>query len=200
MNSRGMKKLLEIFFTFFKMGCITFGGGYAIIPVVERELVKRKGWVTLDEVMDYFTIAQITPGIIAVNLATFIGDKQKGPLGGFLATVGFILPGITFVMAAALFIANFAELPVVQHAFTGIRIAVGALILDTVIKMTKGAFKDNKAVVIFIVVFAVSVLPLGVIPAFFRTPVFLVLVSGLAGLVIYRQKKPASPDTGGNKQ
>ena len=174
------------------MGCITFGGGYAVIPIVERELVKKRGWVTLDEVMDYYTIAQITPGIIAVNLATFIGDKQKGPLGGFLATVGFILPGISFVMAAALFIGNFAELPVVQHAFAGIRIAVGALILDTVIKMSKGAFKDNKAVIIFIVVFVISVLPRGIIPAFFRSPVTLVLASGLVGLLIYRQKT-ASP-------
>ena len=195
-----MKKLLEIFFTFLKMGCITFGGGYAVIPVAERELFKKKGWVTLEEVMDYFTIAQITPGIIAVNLATFIGDKQKGPLGGFLATVGFILPGTTFVMAAAIFIGNFAELAVVQHAFTGIRIAVGALILDTVIKMTKGAFKDSKAVVIFLVVFAVSVLPLEIIPAFFSSPVFMVLASGLAGLIIYRQKKPVSPaGIGGSK-
>jgi len=194
-----MKKLLEIFLTFLKMGCITFGGGYAVIPIVERELVKKKGWVTLDEVMDYFTIAQITPGIIAVNLATFIGDKQKGPLGGFLATVGFILPGITFIMAAALFIGNFAELAAVQHAFAGIRIAVGALILDTVIKMSKGAFKDNKAVMIFVAVFVLSVLPQGIIPAFFRSPVILVLASGLAGLLVYRQKKPAPPVQENNK-
>ncbi|MCL2233030.1 MAG: chromate transporter [Treponema sp.] len=187
-----MKKYLEVFLTFLKMGCITFGGGYAVVPIVERELVKKKGWVTLDEVMDYYTIAQITPGIIAVNLATFIGDKQKGPLGGFLATVGFILPGISFVMAAAFFIGNFAELPAVQHAFAGIRIAVGALILDTVIKMSKGAFKDNKAVIIFIAVFVISVLPRDMIPAFFRSPVILVLASGLAGLFVYRQKT-ASP-------
>ena len=193
-----MKKYLEIFITFFRMGCTTFGGGYAVIPVAERELVKRKGWVTLDEVMDYYTIAQITPGIISVNLATFVGDRQKGPLGGFLATLGFILPGTTFVMAAALFIANFAELPAVQHAFAGIRIAVGALILDTVIKMTKGAFRDSKALVIFGIVFAISVLPRGTIPAFIQSPVLLVLVSGLAGLFIYRQKKPASPGTGGS--
>ena len=203
MLNSGMKKLLELFLTFLKMGCVTFGGGYAMIPVVERELVKKKGWVTLDEVMDYYTIAQITPGIIAVNLATFIGDKQKGPLGGFLATVGFILPGITFVMAAALFIGNFAELAVVQHAFTGIRIAVGALVLDTVIKMAKGAFKDSKALVIFGIVFVVSVLPRTVIPAFFGSPVFLVLASGLVGLFIYRQ--PVSPagkatDSKENKQ
>jgi len=187
-----MKKYLEVFLTFLKMGCITFGGGYAVIPIVERELVKKKGWITLEEAMDYYTIAQITPGIIAVNLATFIGDKQKGPLGGILATMGFILPGTTFVIAAAVLIGNFAELPMVQHAFAGIRIAVGALILDTVIKMSKGAFKDNKAVIIFIAVFTISVLPQGIIPAFFRSPIFLVLVSGLAGLLVYWQKKTVS--------
>ena len=187
-----MKKYLEVFLTFLKMGCITFGGGYAVIPIVERELVKKKGWITLEEAMDYYTIAQITPGIIAVNLATFIGDKQKGPLGGILATMGFILPGTTFVIAAAVLIGNFAELPMVQHAFAGIRIAVGALILDTVIKMLKGAFKDNKAVIIFIAVFTISVLPQGIIPAFLRSPIFLVLVSGLAGLLVYWQKKTVS--------
>ena len=175
------------------MGCFTFGGGYAIIPVVERELIRKKGWVTLDEVMDYYTIAQITPGIIAVNLATFIGNKQKGTLGGIFATVGFILPGVSFVIAAAALIANFAEFPVVQHAFTGIRIAVAALILDAVVKMAKGALKDYKALVIFLLVFAVSVFPRGIIPALFQTPLFLVIVSGLAGLLAFRRKKPVPP-------
>jgi len=194
-----VKRYLEIFLAFFRMGCSTFGGGYAVVPVAERELVKNKGWVTLEEVIDYYTIAQITPGIISVNLATFVGDKLKGPLGGFIATMGFILPGITLAMLAAVFIANFAELAVVQHAFAGIRIAVGALVLDTVIKMMKGAFKDNKAPFIFIVVFAVSVFPRGFIPAFVQSPVFLVLVSGLAGLLIYRRKNHASPaNTRGN--
>ena len=190
-----MKEYLEIFLSFLKIGCTAFGGGYAIIPLVERELIKKRGWVTMDEVMDYYTIAQITPGLIAINLSTFVGYKQKGIIGGILATLGFVLPGVSIIIAAALLISNFAELPVVRHAFAGIRIAVGALILDTVIRIVKGILKDIKALIIYILVFAISVFPrgvppLGTIPAFLKSPVTLVLVSGLVGLVIYRQKKP----------
>ena len=184
-----MKEYLELLLIFMKMGCLAFGGGYVMVPLAERELIKKKGWITMDELMDYYTIAQITPGIIAVNLATFVGYKQKGPSGGIIATLGFIIPGVSFVIAAAIFISNFIDIPAVQHAFTGIRVAVGALILDTVIKMIKSGVKDIKAVIIFLLVFGVSVLPAGLIPAFLKSPVFLVVLSGLAGLLIYRQKK-----------
>jgi chromate transporter len=176
---------LEVFLTFLKLGCITFGGGYAMIPVVERELIKKRGWTTMDEVMDYYTIAQITPGIIAVNLSTFVGYKQKGILGGCLATLGFVLPGVSLIIAAALFITNFADFSMVQHAFAGIRIAVGALILDTVIKLIKGVFKDFKALVIYIIAFVLSAL-------WQVSPMLLILGAGAAGLVFYRTKKPAS--------
>jgi chromate transporter len=184
-----LKGCLEVFLTFLKMGCVTFGGGYAMIPVVERELIKKHGWVTMDEVMDYYTIAQITPGIIAINLSTFVGYKQKGPLGGLLATIGFIIPGTSLIIAVALFIGNFADLPAVQHAFTGIRIAVAALILDTVIKLVKGVFKDYKALIIYITAFVLSVL-------WKVSPMLLILGAGALGLVVYRPKKPA-PKTGG---
>ena len=188
-----MKEYIGLFLAFAKIGGITFGGGYAMIPIVDRELIKKRGWLTMDEVMDYYTIAQITPGLIGVNLATFVGHKQKGTFGGILATLGFVLPSATLIMAVAIFISNFADIPVVQHAFTGIRIAVGVLILDTVIKMVKGAFKDTKAIVIYIVVFVLAILPKGMIPipAFTKSPVFLVLVSGLVGLIVYRPKKNA---------
>jgi chromate transporter len=195
-----MKEYLAILWAFLKIGIFTFGGGYAMIPIVERELIKKRGWVTMDEVMDYYTIAQITPGLIGVNLSTFVGDKQKGVLGGILATVGFVLPGATLITAAAIFISNIADIPTVQHAFAGIRIAVGALILDTVIKMVKGVFKDAKALVIYIIVFGVSILPtraglvLGIAPGFLKSPVLLVLASGLVGLFIYRQKKTKIAD------
>jgi len=184
-----MKEYLEIFLTFLKIGVSTFGGGYAMIPVVERELINKRGWTTMDEVMEYYTIAQITPGIIMVNLSTFVGYKQKGILGGIIATFGVFLPGASLIIAAALFISNFADIPEVQYAFAGIRIAVGALILDTVIKLVKGIFKDIKAFMIFLIVFGVSVLPAGILPPFLKSPVLLVLVSGLAGLFIYRQKR-----------
>ncbi|MDR1059279.1 MAG: chromate transporter, partial [Treponema sp.] len=141
-----MKGYIELLLVFLKIGVSTFGGGYAMLPVLDRELIKGKGWITMDEVMDYYTIAQITPGIIAVNVSTFVGYKRKGPLGGVLATAAFILPGVTLMVVIALFIQRFAEYPAVQHAFGGIRIAVGALILDTIIKLIKGVFKSYKTV------------------------------------------------------
>ena len=173
-----MKEYLELLLAFLKLGITTFGGGYAMIPIVERELIKKRGWTNMEEVMDYYTIAQITPGIIAVNVSTFIGYKRKGPLGGTLATIGFVLPGVTLIILAALFIKNFEEHPVVQHAFAGIRIAVGALIIDTVIKMVKGIFKDWKALVFYITAFFLSA-------AFKVSPMFIVLGAGLIGLFIY---------------
>ena len=192
-----MKEILALMISFTKIGLLAFGGGYAMIPIVERELINKRGWITMDEVMEYYTISQITPGLIGVNLSTFVGYKQKGIIGGIVATMGYVLPGATLVTAAALFISNLADIPAVGHAFTGVRIAVGALILDTVIKMVRGVFRDYKALVIYVIVFAVSALPGGILPALVKSPVSLVLVSGLAVLVIYRQKKPVSGDKEG---
>jgi chromate transporter len=187
-----MKEYLELFLVFLKIGCFTFGGGYAMIPIVERELIKKKGWIPLEEVMDYYTVGQIIPGIIGVNLSTFVGYKRKGPLGGILAPVGFVLPGVTLILILAIFISNFADIPMVQSAFAGIRIVVGALILDTVIKLAKGVLKNTQAIIIFLIVFAISAIPVGIlpIPGFVRSPVFLVLASGLAGFIIFKMKKP----------
>jgi chromate transporter len=164
------------------MGCFTFGGGYVMIPIAERELVKKRNWTSMDEVMDYYTIAQITPGIIAVNLATFIGYKRKGYAGGILTTVGFVLPGVILIILAALLIKNFEELSVVQNAFAGIRIAVGALIIDTVIKMIKGIFKDWKAAIFFITALIISFV-------FKVSPMLIVLSAGVIGLLINYPKK-----------
>ena len=184
-----MKSYLELLYAFVRVGLFTFGGGYAIVPVVERELIKRKSWVTMEEVMEYYTISQITPGLIGVNLSTFIGNRQKGILGGIIATLGFVLPGTTIVILVAMLIGNIADIPAVGHAFVGIRIAVAALILDTVIKMVKGVFKDIAALVIYITVFGISILPLGILPSQIRSPVTLVLLSGLAGFIIYSMKR-----------
>jgi chromate transporter len=188
-----LKGYLEILFVFLKVGVLTFGGGYAMIPVVERELINKKGWISMEEVMDYYTIAQITPGIIGVNLSTFVGCKRKGPLGGFLATVGFVLPGVVFITVIALFLANFADFPAVKHAFTGIRVAVCALIVDTVIKLVKGVFKNKKAIAMYALVFALSVL-------WSVSPALLVAAAGLLGLLVFREKLPAaSPRQAGER-
>ena len=164
-----------------------------MIPVVERELIKKRAWITMDEVMDYYTISQIMPGMIGVNLSFFVGNKQKGAFAGFLAAMGFVLPGVTLISGVAVFISNFADIPIVQHAFAGVRIAVAALILDTVIKLVKGVFKEWKILLLYIFVFVLSVFPGGLLPAFIKSPAFLVAISGLTGLLIFRQKKPKSP-------
>ncbi|GHV95307.1 chromate transporter [Spirochaetia bacterium] len=183
-----MKEYLDLFWAFIVIGITTFGGGYAMVPVLERELIKKRGWINMDEVMDYFTIAQITPGIIAVNVATFVGFKRKGVLGGILATVGLIVPGVTLMLIIALFIKRFAEYPAVNHAFAGIRVAVGALILDTVLKLFKGVFNNYKSIIIFILAFALSVV-------FSLSPVFIIFGAGLTGFLLF----PAKPAGEGKK-
>jgi chromate transporter len=176
-----MKEYLDLFVTFIKIGVTTFGGGYAILPVLERELIAKRGWTSMDEVMDYYTIAQVTPGIIAVNVSTFIGYKRKGPLGGVIATLGFAVPSLFIITIIAAFLSNFADLPLVQRAFGGIRVAVGALILDTVIKLIKGIFKDFKAVIIYIIAFGLSAI-------LSASPVLLVAAAGILGFLIYRPR------------
>ncbi|AEF86742.1 chromate transport protein [Treponema primitia ZAS-2] len=181
-----MNEYFDLFVSFAKIGSITFGGGYAMLPIIERELVAKKGWVTIDEVMDYFAIGQVTPGIIAVNVSTFIGYKRKGIPGGILATLGMILPSLVIITIIAGFLKNFSDLPPVQHAFKGIRVAVGALILDAVIKLLKGAVKDWKSVAICVAAFALS----AVLNA---SPVFLVIAAGFAGFLLYRPNRPPRP-------
>ena len=175
-----MKEYFELLATFFKLGALTFGGGYAMIPVVERELIKKKGWIDMDEVMNYYAIAQVTPGIIAVNLSTFVGCKRKGPVGGILATIGFVLPGLVLVTLIAICLGSFADAPAVRHAFAGIRVAVGALILDTVIKAVKGVFRNWKSLVIYSIVFALSF-------AWSVSPALLIIASGIAGLLAFKE-------------
>jgi chromate transporter len=187
-----MKSVLSLFFTFIKIGIVTFGGGYAIMPVLERELVKGKGWITMDEAIDFYTIGQITPGVIAVNLSSFVGYKQNKIIGAIVATAGFILPGITLITLAGLLLRNFNDIPTVQNAFAGVRLAVGALIARTVVSLAarlvqKGRrpFQNAAAVLICAVCFALSLV-------WKINPVMLIAASGLAGFFIFsKTKNPA---------
>jgi chromate transporter len=190
-SSTALKDLAGLFFTFMRIGIATFGGGYAILPVIERELIAGKGWLTMEEALDYYTIGQVTPGVIAVNTATFIGYKRGGPIGGILATLGFIFPSMILITIAAAFLTNYAEIPVVRHAFRGIRVAVVALIVDTVLKMRKGVFKDIKALTIFVIA-------LGLSAVLSASPVLLVAAAGLAGFLLYRPKRCKPGADGGN--
>ena len=177
-----MKENLDLIWTFIRIGASTFGGGYAMVPVLDRELIRGKGWTTMDEIMDYYTIAQVTPGLIAINVSTFIGYRRKGIPGGILATAGFVIPGITLMTIISIFISRFADYEVVQHAFAGIRVAGGALILDTILRLVKGFYKDYKSLVIFILAFAFSAI-LG------QSPVYIILGASILGWLLYRPKK-----------
>ena len=132
-----MKKYWELFIAFARVGVMTFGGGYAMIPILERELIDKRGWTTNEELMDYYAVAQCTPGVIAVNTATFIGYKLYGVLGGIIATMGVIFPSLVIITAIAGVLTNFADVPAVKSAFAGIRVCVCVLIFNAVVKLWK---------------------------------------------------------------
>ncbi len=159
------------------MGAITFGGGYAMLPILQREVVQTKGWCTDEELADYYAIGQCTPGIIAVNTATFIGFKQKGVPGAIVATYGLVAPSFIIICVIAALLRNFADLPVVQNAFAGIRVAVTVLIFNAVCKLLKSSAVDKLTWFVFI---AVGLL------AFFLdvSPVVFVLASGALGVAV----------------
>ena len=148
-----MKELLDMFLTFAKIGGFTFGGGYAMLPILQREVVEKRHWATENELMDYYAIGQCTPGIIAVNTATFIGYKRKGYIGGIVATLGCITPSLIIITIITAFLHNFSELAAVQHALAGIRACVCVLILDSVIKLGKKSIINLPAFVIALGVF-----------------------------------------------
>lgn len=172
-----MKLLVDLFVSFFKIGLFTFGGGYAMLPMLQREIVDHHEWVTEDEVLDYYAIAQCTPGVIAVNTATFVGTKLRGALGGAVATFAVILPSIIIITIISTILENFSSYAVVQHAFAGIRIAVAALVVVTVAKLyrksVKGALGNG--------IFAGSLLLLSL---FDVSPVLIVAIVILIGAAI----------------
>ena len=147
-----MNVLLDMFITFAKVGVMTFGGGYAMLPILQREVVEKKKWATEEEMMDYYAIGQCTPGVIAVNTATFIGQKYKGTLGGIFATLGVVFPSVVIISLLAGVIEAFSHIVWVQHAFGGIRICVCVLILNSVVKLYKKAVVDKLTFLIFLVV------------------------------------------------
>lgn len=148
--------LLKLFAAFAKVGVMTFGGGYAMIPILEREIVDRQGWASSEELMDYYAVGQCTPGVIAVNTATFIGRKVKGWLGGVVATLGVIFPSVVIICIIAGILTNFADIPAVQSAFAGIRVCVCVLIFNAVVKLWKKAVPDKAALVLALLVFGLS--------------------------------------------
>ena len=172
-----MNTYLDLFLTFARIGGLTFGGGYAMLPMLQKEVVESRHWATEEELMDYYAIGQCTPGIIAVNTATFVGRKVKGDLGGIVATVGVVAPSLVIITVIAAFLQNFADYAVVKNAFAGIRVCVCVLIFNAVIKLWKKSVIDKPTLVICLVVLLGSVF-------LNLSPILFVVLAGVAGAVI----------------
>ncbi len=172
-----MKELLDIFTASFKVGLMTFGGGYAMLPILQREVVETRKWVTDEEVLDYYAIGQCLPGIIMVNTMIFIGQKRRGTLGGIAAALGTVCPALIIITIIAAVLSGFAEAPVVKSAFAGIRVCVCVLIFNAVMKLWKSSVIDWKCLVIFILVAFGSLFT-------DITPVLFVVASAVVGIAI----------------
>ncbi len=192
------QSLLELFLVFAKIGATTFGGGYAMLPILQLEVVEKRHWATEEELMDYYAIGQCTPGIIAVNTATFVGYRKFGLAGGIIATCGVVAPSLVIITLIAMFLSNFAEYPVVKYAFDGIRAAVCVLILNSVIKLGKKSVKDSLCLIIFLAILLLSLFaPI--------SPVWLVVAAGAAGYFLKpiadrKAAKTSGGDAGGQKE
>lgn len=177
-----MNELLELYTAFLKIGAVNFGGGYAMLPLLERDLVQDRGWTTTEDLTDYFAIGQCTPGLIALNVATFIGSRRKGIAGAIAATVGFVSVPILIILLIATFLQGFADLPVVQNAFAGIRVCVCVLIIQAVLRLWNKSVVDKTTLVLYLAVFLMTALS-GVLPLAVPAAV-LVIISGILGVLI----------------
>ena len=153
-----MKKLWSLFVSFFKVGILTFGGGYAMLPMLKREVVERRGWVTEEDILDCYAIGQCTPGVIAVNTATFVGFRQAGVLGAAAATLGVVAPSVLIITVLAGILNRFSHLAVVQNAFAGIRVAVCVLIGTTMVRLWKKGVKGSFGLVCWLAALLLAVL------------------------------------------
>lgn len=173
-----MPLLLDLFCAFFRIGLFTFGGGYAMLPLLQREIVEKKHWATEEELLDYFAVGQCTPGIIAVNTATFVGFKEKKLSGAIFATLGIVSPSLVIITVIAALLSNFAHIATVQNAFAGIRVAVCVLILNSIVKLWKKSVVDKLTLGVFIAVFLGSVLLSHV------SPVVFIVAAAVLGIVV----------------
>ena len=150
--------LLSLFISFFKVGILTFGGGYAMLPMLQREVVERRGWITEEEILDCYAIGQCTPGVIAVNTATFVGFRQRGALGALAATLGVIAPSLLIITALAKLIRHFSDFVIVRHAFAGIRVAVCVLVGQAVVRLWRKGVHGARGIAICLLALVLSAL------------------------------------------
>ncbi len=177
-----MKKLWELYSTFFKVGALTFGGGMAMLPMLKREVVESKHWTTEEELLDIYAIGQCTPGIIAVNTSTYIGYQQAGIPGAISGTLGMITPSIVIITLVASILNQFIELPVVQHALSGIRVVVCALMLQTIVSLAKAGIKDKLGLLLFLAGFLLA--------TFTPVPTILLVVCAAGIGILTRLRNP----------
>ncbi len=182
---KSLKTLCNLFWVFMKIGAVMFGGGYAMLPILTRELVEKRNWTTDDELTDCFAISQCTPGVIAVNVATFIGNKKKGFLGGLFATIGVIFVPTIIILIIAMFLSNFAENEYVKDALKGISVCVCVLILNAITKLWGKSIVDKTTFIMFLIAFLLSASSL-VFPTFKISPVLLVISGGIVGVLIQK--------------
>lgn len=166
--------LLELFVSFFKIGLFTFGGGYAMLPLIEKELVEKKQWISQDELLEMFIISQMTPGTIAINASTFIGNRRSGKLGGFVASLGIIFPSLIIITLIFKFGENSFDNPIISSIFLGIRACIIGLICSSVIKIFKQSFLSIFSYILFIGAFILLLL-------FKINPIILILCGGVLG-------------------
>lgn len=177
--------MLDLYVSFFKIGILTFGGGLAMLPMLKREIVDRQKWTTEEEILDMYAIGQCTPGIIAVNTATFVGFREGGIIGGIIATLGMVSPSLIIICLIASILQNFMNLPIVLHALAGIRAAVCAMMIGTVITMTQKGVKDKLGVFLFLAGFLLA--------SFTPVPLALIVLgSALVGIIAKRKEETKS--------
>ncbi|MCR5763785.1 MAG: chromate transporter [Treponema sp.] len=172
-----VKDLLNLYFVFFKIGAVTFGGGYAMLPILERELVDKRNWATSDDLMDYYAISQVTPGVIAVNVSTFVGFRRRKIIGGIFATMGVVTPSIIIITLISLFISNFESIVWVQKALKGINVAVTALLTYAVFNFARKSIKKWWGIIFYAASFCAIF--------FLKIPsVAVIVASAIAGVLI----------------
>ena len=192
-SSSRTKTLVELFFVFFKIGAVTFGGGLAMLPIIEKELVIKRNWVTKDTLLDYFAIGQATPGIIAVNVATFLGYSRAGILGAIVATLGVVTPSIIIISIIAKFLSGFSENITVKKALSGINVVVAALLTKVLWGFRKKIFSSILSFVLFLLAF------LGI--AFFNINTVVIVISSIfIGLGFFFLNNNSSNSSTGNEK
>ncbi len=172
-----MKLLLTIYAVFVKIGAFTFGGGYAMLPLVQKEVIEKRHWATEEEVMDYYAMSQSLPGIIAVNMSLFLGYKKKGVSGGIAAALGAVTPSLVIIMLVAMFLSGALEYELVQKAFAGVRVVVSALIVQAIVKLWKTGVKGVFGYTVYFAALAL-VLSTGV-------PIIAVVLAAVAAGIVY---------------